>query len=260
APATEDKDPRFAYTLANGLQILEAFASGAAFLGNRELSDATGMRKATVSRLTRTLCSLGYLRASPATGKFELGLAVLSLGYPRLITLPIRRVAHLLLQGLADRVQGVVNIGMRDRFDIVFVESCRAVEGLATRREIGARRPIWTGYVGETYLAGLGEEARETLFEEIKAAKLTDVKALRTAVQARIKEMEKNRFCFFTGDGLHAIASTFRATADGETAFIFCLVKDSTMSKQKMLQQVPRQLWDIIGKLEESLGAPSPQY
>ena len=256
----DEKDPRFAYTLANGLQVLEAFAGGAPFIGNRELCDATGMHKSTVSRLTRTLCSLGYLKASPETGKFELGLAVLSLAYPRLINLPLRRIAHPLLQDLAERIHGVANVGLRDRFDIVFIESCRTLETVVTRPEIGARRPVAEGPIGEIYLAGLGPEARDALFADISAAKRADVAALRAAVQARAAELDRNRFCFWSGRGFNAIASTFRASAEGETAFINCVVEDAAMPKQKMLAEVPRQLLAVVSKLEDSLGTRTPRY
>ena len=48
-------------------------------IGNRELADTTGIPKATVSRLTATLVSAGYLRQSQDSERFSLGPALLDM-------------------------------------------------------------------------------------------------------------------------------------------------------------------------------------
>lgn len=59
AEAVEASNP--AASLTRGLDILRAFAANDATLGNQQLIERTGLPKATVSRLTATLVSLGYL-------------------------------------------------------------------------------------------------------------------------------------------------------------------------------------------------------
>ncbi len=49
-----------------------------------------GCRRATVSRLTYTLCLLGFLSRVPGTQKYRLGSGVLALACPMLAALPIR--------------------------------------------------------------------------------------------------------------------------------------------------------------------------
>ena len=77
--------PQFATTLAHGLAILGCFANGSPVLGNKDIAEQLGMSRPTVSRLTFTLVGLGYLRRDGRTGKYSLGPAVLSLGYPLLV-------------------------------------------------------------------------------------------------------------------------------------------------------------------------------
>jgi len=247
-----EKDPRFAYTLANGLRILEAFSEGAAVLGNSDFSQYIGEHKSTVWRLTRTLCEMGYLK--PKDGKFELGLATLSLAYPRLVNMPIRRIAHPLMQKLAEDIGGVVNLGLRDRQAIVIVESCRVVETIMNKPEIGARRPIADGFVGECFLAGASNEEREEVIKEIEARKPPGSKALRAAVQSRMVELKKNGFCFTSGNGANAIATTIRVSTSGETGFIACVVESKAMSKEKMIAAVPPRLSGMIASIERMLG------
>ena len=55
------RHPDFNSALARGFRILRAFQVGDSFLGNAELARRSKIPKATVSRLTHTLCQLGYL-------------------------------------------------------------------------------------------------------------------------------------------------------------------------------------------------------
>ncbi len=54
-------DPDFATTLAHGLQLLQCFTIAAPALNNKELSERTGLSKATISRLTYTLAARGLV-------------------------------------------------------------------------------------------------------------------------------------------------------------------------------------------------------
>ena len=48
-------------------------------MSNQDLASRTGLPKNTVSRLTYALTQLGYLDQDPASGRYQLGLAVLEL-------------------------------------------------------------------------------------------------------------------------------------------------------------------------------------
>src|SRR5260221_11360632 len=86
-------DRQFATTLARGLEVLRCFTPLEPQLGNKEISVRTGLPKPTVSRLTYTLTKLGYLRHNMRLGKYQLGSAVLSIGYPLLASMNARPVA-----------------------------------------------------------------------------------------------------------------------------------------------------------------------
>lgn len=260
-PAPADpaaKDPRFASTLVNGLRILEAFGDGSPWLGNKEFCAVTGEHKATVSRLTRTLTEMGYLQRTSERGKFELGLAVLSLGYPRLINLPIRRIAHPLMQDLAEQVHGVVNLGLRDRFDLVYVESCRTLQTAAPRPEIGARRSLMSTSMGLMYLGAITGQAREAMYHDIEARGLAPLAALRAAVEAQAAELREKNFVFASVTGYNSIAAPVRISRDRQLGVVNCLVEDAVMSRAKMLQSVPKRLLAVARRIEEALGIDIP--
>ena len=75
-------NPGVNVALTRGLKIIEAFRYGRIFLGNNDLVRFTGIPKATVSRITHTLCQLGYLNFSPELDKFSVSPGILALAYP----------------------------------------------------------------------------------------------------------------------------------------------------------------------------------
>src|SRR3954471_4352807 len=111
-------DRQFATTLARGLEVVGFCTPLEPMLGNKEISVRTGLPKPTVSRLTYTLTKLGYLRHNMRLGKYQLGSAVLSIGYPLLASMNVRQVARPLMKELADYCNGSVSMGVRDRLNM----------------------------------------------------------------------------------------------------------------------------------------------
>src|SRR5690606_37475209 len=76
--------------LARGLALLRLVSESAQPMSNRELSDATGIPKATVSRLAATLVNAGFLRQLTDSERFSLGGGLLQISstYLRNFDLP----------------------------------------------------------------------------------------------------------------------------------------------------------------------------
>ena len=110
-----DGDKQFATTLARGLEILRCFTPEGPILGNKDLAERTSLPKPTVSRFTYTLSRLGYLKADHISSKYQLGPAVLAIGYPLLATMSLRQLARPAMKELADYAGGSVSMGIRDR-------------------------------------------------------------------------------------------------------------------------------------------------
>ena len=94
-PDLEGKDRNFVTALARGLEILRCFRRGDLTLTNSDFSERTGLPKATISRLTHTLCELDYLVADTRVGTYRLSAGVLRLGFSRLAAMDMRdRAKH----------------------------------------------------------------------------------------------------------------------------------------------------------------------
>src|SRR5215469_11631247 len=91
-PVADDGDRKFVTALARGVELLRAFGPDDDFLGNAELSRRTGIPRPTVSRLTYTLASLGYLVYVEAQEKYRIGQAAMLPGQRYLSGAGIRDV------------------------------------------------------------------------------------------------------------------------------------------------------------------------
>ena len=161
----ESEDRHFVTALARGLEVLAAFRGSDVALGNQEIARACDLPKSTVSRLTSTLAKLDYLALNEETGKYRLGVATLALGAGMLAKLDIRQIAKPGMQRLADACQGLVALGVRDRFSMLYVEACRGHDALTLNLNVGSHVPIAVTAMGRAYLAEAGQAERREIIE-----------------------------------------------------------------------------------------------
>ncbi|MGF1552888.1 MAG: IclR family transcriptional regulator [Paracoccaceae bacterium] len=172
AVATAPEGERqFVSALHRGLEILRAFRpADAAGLGNLELANRTGLPTSTVSRLTYTLSKLGYLIYEEPTGRYRMGMAVLSLGYACLGGMRIRETARVHMQDMADRVgPGVlIALGSRDEFAMTYVACARSGGMISLQLDVGSRISLARSAMGRAYIAGATDEERGLLLSRLR--------------------------------------------------------------------------------------------
>ena len=204
APATfsyeHEGDRQFATTLARGLEVLRCFTPLEPLLGNKEISVRTGLPKPTVSRLTYTLTKLGYLRHNMRLGKYQLGSAVLSIGYPLLASMNVRQVARPLMKELADYCNGSVSMGVRDRLNMVYVESSRSGNGITTLPDIGTSVPIAQSVIGRAFLAACTPPEREAVLNQMKVKEPEAHRKYLAAVNKALDDIRARGFCASLGE------------------------------------------------------------
>lgn len=193
------KDRQFVTALARGLEILRCFRPGEAYLSNNEMAKRTGMPKPTISRLTYTLTKLGYLNYSAEQGRYQLGSAVLALGYTLLANLDVRKLARPAMQELAEYAQCSVAIGIRERLSMVYVEACRGSAAVTLRRDPGSRIPLATTAMGKAYLCGLPQKERDFLMDHIRLDDEENWPKIKADIEQGYKDYQDRGFCLSSG-------------------------------------------------------------
>jgi DNA-binding IclR family transcriptional regulator len=199
--AADADHPQFVTALARGMAILRCFGGNEGHLGNQEIAQRTGLPKPTVSRLTFTLASLGYLSYSPALEKYSLGVGVLALAHQFLKDSDIIAAARPLMQELADYTRAAVMLAESHGSQMVLLAICQGDELYRLKLEPGSRVPHHCTALGRAYLAGLGAELFERFLHkrEAEGSPGTWPKIKAGLLRAR-RDFEHYGFCFSLGD------------------------------------------------------------
>jgi DNA-binding IclR family transcriptional regulator len=249
-------DRQFATTLARGLEVLRCFTPLEPLLGNKEISARTGLPKPTVSRLTYTLTKLGYLRHNMRLGKYQLGSAVLSIGYPLLASMSIRQIARPFMKELADYASGSVNMGIRDRLSMVYVESCRS-GSVTTLPDIGTAVPIAQATIGRAFLAACTPAEREATLNQMKVKEPEMLRRFQGAITKSLEDIRTRGFCVSTGElrrEVHAVGVPMRRSVDGEIVAFNCGVPAFLLKKGQLEDDLGPRLVAMVRNIEASLG------
>lgn len=200
------KDEQFVTALARGLEVLRAFRPDDPRLGNQELARRTGLPKPTVSRLTYTLASLGYLSYDRDTASYRLSIKALSLGFSALGRFAIRDVARPYMQKLADETGVSVALGARDGAGMIYIEHCRGDSPLHIGIEVGSHISIATSAMGRAYLVALPSSERMLLLDIL--AQKGGRGSLRKSIEAAQSDYDAHGFVLSLGDwkqGVNAV-------------------------------------------------------
>ncbi len=229
-------DRQFATTLARGLEVLRCFTPLEPLLGNKEISVRTGLPKPTVSRLTYTLTKLGYLRHNMRLGKYQLGSAVLSIGYP---------------------CNGSVSMGVRDRLNMVYVESCRSGNSMATLPDIGTAVAISQSVIGRAFLAACTPPEREAVLNQLKVKDPEAHRKFRPSIDKALEDIRARGFCASMGElrrEIYAVGVPMRRTVDGEIVAFNCGVPAFMAKKGQLEEDLGPRLVAVVRNIEASLG------
>ena len=222
-------DKQFATTLARGLEILRCFTPEGPILGNKDLAERTNLPKPTVSRFTYTLSRLGYLKADHISSKYQLGPAVLAIGHPLLATMSLRQLARPAMKELADYAGGSVSMGIRDRLNIVYVETSRSSSMFSRQlSDIGLSQPIAATAIGRAYLAACKPADREAICNEIRIKTPQDWERHHRKIVQSLSDFEKYGFCLSWGDlrrDVHAVGVPLRRLGSGEIVVFNCALQ-----------------------------------
>ena len=249
-------DRQFATTLARGLEVLRCFTPPEPMLGNKEISVRTGLPKPTVSRLTYTLTKLGYLRHNMRLGKYQLGSAVLSIGYPLLASMNIRQIARPFMKELADYANGSVNMAIRDRLSMVYVEACRS-GNVVSLPDIGTSVPLGQTVTGRAFLFACTPAEREAILNQMKVKDPELHRKYRAQIDKSIEDIRMRGFCVSYGElrrEVYSVGVPMRRTVDGEIVAFNCSVPSFVLKKGQLEEDLGPRLVTTVRNIEAGLG------
>ncbi len=229
---------QFITALARGLEVLRCFRPGDRLLGNKDIAKRTGLPRPTVSRVAYTLTRMGYLNYSEKLGKYQLGTAVLSLGYSLLANLDILKLAQPLMQELADYSNSAVGVGARDRLGMVYLKGCYSTRAtISLNMDAGTNIAIATTSMGKALLCGLPEPEREVLMNHIRSENPKEWPQRQVGIEKALRDYEEYGFCYSIGEWRKDVSGVAVPIipVDGSRLYSFNCAAPSFVLKQGMI-------------------------
>lgn len=258
----DENDRRFATTLARGLAVLRAFRPSDDGLGNAEISERTGLPKSTVSRLTFTLQSLGYLNHARRHDRYRPGPALLALGNIAASSISFVDLAGPIMQRLADETGTLSLLLVRDDTKLLILKTWRPTGVSSLWLETGHRLPFNGTSSGHALLAAMTEE----VFEKTVA----NVAGAQGLTPERAAEVRREAWGQLIGQGfsitdpdeyytpsIHAVARPFHSRDLSEPVVFTCGALPSDLSVARMRDEVGPRLNASVQELERIMGQGS---
>jgi DNA-binding IclR family transcriptional regulator len=155
-----------ATAVERALNILEATADRREGLTNAEISHELAIPKSSASYILRALERRGYLRRDAATGRYRLGLKILSLGGDARANLDLAEVALPFMQALQERIHLTVHLAVLDQGEAVYIEKVDAPGFFKVNTWVGRRMYLHSTSVGKCLIAGMPKPEVESLLHQ----------------------------------------------------------------------------------------------
>jgi len=162
----EGSDKYIVPALERGLKLLGEFSRDNRRLGPPELARRLGLPRSTVFRLLTTLESMGFIERSEGGSEYQLGMAVLRLGFEYLASLELTQLGQPLLERLCDEIRYPCNLVVRDGRSIVYVAKVTPPTPLSTSVRVGTRLPAHATVLGRVLLEDLSLAELRRLYPE----------------------------------------------------------------------------------------------
>ena len=173
------------------LAMLEAAAQATEGLSNAEISRKLNIPKSSASYILRTLETQGYLTRDAESGKYRVGLKILSLSRGALGGRDVRGVALPIMRHLTHQTGLTCHLAVLDGPDAVYIEKVEPEGFIRMDTWVGRRMRVHATSVGKALVAYIPQEQLERILRQSGMEKRTP-KTI-TTLPRLLKELEKVR-------------------------------------------------------------------
>ena len=162
----KNKEEYLVKSVANALDILEAFTGSQAELGVTELGKRLNLHKNNVFRLLATLEMRGYIEQNRATENYRLGLKPLELGkaFQRHCELTLH--GRETLQAAAELTGETASLGVLRGDKVIYIDVVETSRSVRVASRLGAVLPAYCTSIGKVLMAFRSREEIEAYLEK----------------------------------------------------------------------------------------------
>ena len=185
----KEENPSVAVERALGM--LEAVAQAPDGLRNAEISRKLQIPKSSASYILRTLEKQNYLNRDAQSGRYRVGLKILSLSRGALSGIDVREVALPIMRHLVEKTNLTCHLAILDGPEAVYIEKVEPTGFIRMDTWVGRRMRVHATSVGKALVAHIPQERLEKMIADRAMEKRT-TKTI-TTLPRLLKELEKVR-------------------------------------------------------------------
>ena len=190
-----------AQAIDRAIDVLELLVSESE-CGVTDVANALDLTPGTTHRILRALTERGYLQQDAATDRYHLGPSAVVLSQAARSSLGVDRALPV-IEALSALTGESVNLGIRDRHEVVVVLRVASEQPLRFVQPVGTRRPLHASSMGKTLLAFGPDNRLDPGLEEMDLVAVTDTTV--TSRAALRRELEQVRVDGFSTDGEESV-------------------------------------------------------
>src|SRR6266404_42795 len=155
------------------MAMLEAVAQESEGLSNAEISRKLEIPKSSASYILRTLEKQGYLNRDTHSGKYRVGLKILSLSRGALSGIDVREVALPIMRHLVEKTSLTCHLAILDGPEAVYIEKVEPPGFIRMDTWVGRRMRVHATSVGKALVAYIPQEQLEQILRKSGMEKRT---------------------------------------------------------------------------------------
>jgi IclR family pca regulon transcriptional regulator len=167
----ERRSGDFIQSLERGLAVINSFSQEGPVQTLSDVSQRTGLTRATARRVLLTLAELGYVRQNGRS--FSLTPRVLDLGYSFLASFRLPDVAQPSMERLVEEVKESSSLSVLDGPDIVYVARVPTSRIMTISLALGSHLPAYPTSMGRVLLGGLSDADLDRYLADTELVPLT---------------------------------------------------------------------------------------
>lgn len=145
-------------TIDRSLSILEAAAQSEHGLSNSDISRRLKIPKSSASYILRVLERRGYLLRDTESGRYRLGLKLMSLTRDMLTHIDVREVAKPIMEQFVKATNLSAHLAVLDNGRAVYVEKVEAQGFVKMDIWVGHRLPVHSTSIGKVLVSGMADD------------------------------------------------------------------------------------------------------
>lgn len=159
--------------LGSAIKILDVFYEAESDLTLHEISEKAKVGKTSAFRILYTLDKVGYVEKDPVSGKYRLGVGIVSAARKTLAGGSLVQIARPYLKKLRDEFGETTNLATLLKDDIVYLEIFESTHSFRMTDTVGSRVPWHSTALGKSIAAYLPEDRVKSLLKQSPMKRLT---------------------------------------------------------------------------------------